>query len=48
MTGEADQAVKAFLAGTLSYDPDVQCSHQGEHREEGEECGCGEDCDCRK
>jgi len=48
VTGEADQAVKAFLAGTLSYDPDVQCSHQGEHREEGENCHCGEDCDCRK
>lgn len=48
VTGEADQAVKAFLAGTLRYDPDIQCSHQGEHREEGENCHCGEDCDCHK
>lgn len=42
VTGEADEAVKAFLAGTLSYQADIQCSHHG-HEHHGE-CGhCGED-----
>ena len=27
VTGEADGAVKAFLAGTLHYSADVQCDH---------------------
>ena len=31
VTGSADEAVKAFLAGTLGYDPDVHCDHHGEH-----------------
>ena len=29
-TGKADEQVQAFLAGSLSYDPDTQCSHHGE------------------
>ncbi|MCD8196718.1 MAG: DUF134 domain-containing protein [Lachnospiraceae bacterium] len=33
VTGEADAAVAAFLAGTLAYDPDVQCTHS-----ENQEC----------
>ena len=28
VTGEADQAVEAFLNEALSYDPNVKCSHQ--------------------
>lgn len=35
--GSADQAVEAFLSGTLAYNPDVQCSHHGHH-------GAGHDC----
>ena len=40
VTGDADQAVEALLAGNLNYNPDVQCSHHGE----GHSCsgGCGE------
>lgn len=40
VTGEADSAVKAFLEGKLSYNPDIQCSHHDGHHH-GE--GCGED-----
>ncbi len=53
-SGEADGQVEAFLAGSLSYDPDTQCSHHhgeghgehscGHHHENGA-CGhgqCGE------
>ncbi len=38
--GNADEAVDAFLAGELDYDPDVQCSHHAEHHHEGS-CGSG-------
>ncbi|MCD8189401.1 MAG: DUF134 domain-containing protein [Clostridiales bacterium] len=38
VTGEADAAVEALLAGNLAYNPDVQCSHHGGHHHEG---GCG-------
>ncbi len=44
VSGSADEAVKAFLAGDLSFNPDVQCNHH--HHEEGHSCGshsCGED-----
>ncbi|MEA5059156.1 MAG: dinitrogenase iron-molybdenum cofactor biosynthesis protein [Clostridia bacterium] len=40
--GEADAAVEALLAGSLAYDPDACCSHQGAHH--GGSCGehsCG-------
>lgn len=41
VTGGADEAVRAFLAGTLDYSADVRCSH---HEHHGEEHGhCGED-----
>ncbi len=40
VTGEADSAVKAFLEGKLSYNPDIQCNHHNGHHH-GE--GCGED-----
>ncbi len=39
--GEADAAVAAFLAGTLSYDPDVHCDHHDHTHGEGGH-GCGE------
>ena len=37
VSGEADAAVEAFLAGKLAYNPDVHCDHHdhGEHH-------CGE------
>lgn len=38
--GNADEAVDAFLAGTLSFNPDVHCSHHDQ--EHGEEHTCGE------
>lgn len=44
VSGNADESVKAFLAGELRYDPDTTCSHH--HQEEGHDCGshsCGED-----
>ncbi len=34
--GDAEEAVKAFLDGTLDYNPDTTCSH---HHEDGESCG---------
>lgn len=39
VTGEADKAVADFLAGGLSYNPEIQCSH---HHHGEEEHGCGE------
>ncbi|MCC8065844.1 MAG: DUF134 domain-containing protein [Clostridiales bacterium] len=38
VTGDADAAVEALLAGTLAYNPNVHCSHhEGGHH--GENCG---------
>lgn len=40
VSGDADEAVEAFLAGELDYNPNVKCSHHGE----GHTCGnhgCG-------
>lgn len=37
-SGSADAAVEALLAGTLEFNPQVQCDHHGEHHHEG---GCG-------
>lgn len=38
--GEADQAVAAFLDGSLTYNPDEECDHHGhEHHGEGHDCG---------
>lgn len=42
VSGNADEAVKALLAGTLEYNADVQCGHH----EHGHTCGshaCSED-----
>lgn len=44
-SGSADEAVKAFMAGTLTFNPDVHCAHHDhEHGGEGHTCGehgCG-------
>ena len=44
VSGDADQAVEAYLAGTLAFNPNVQCNHHGEHHHHGGGCGthsCG-------
>ncbi len=38
VSGEADAAVEALLAGTLSYSTEANCDHHGEH---GGEHHCG-------
>ncbi len=43
-SGNADSAVKAFLAHDLAYDPNVKCHHHGHAHGEGHSCGdhgCG-------
>lgn len=43
-SGDADQAVEAFLNGNLAYNPDVHCDHHGHGEHHGGECGhhtCG-------
>ena len=40
-SGDADEAVKALLAGKLVYNPNVQCNHHGEHHHHGEGHNCG-------
>ena len=45
VSGDADKAVEAYLAGNLAYNPNVQCNHHGEHHHGGT-CGshgCGSD-----
>ncbi len=45
VSGNADAAVEALVAGNLSYNPNVKCSHHGDHHHgEGHTCGdhgCG-------
>ena len=42
VTGSADQAVADYAAGSLRYNPDVQCSHHlGEHEHTCGDHGCG-------
>ncbi len=48
VSGSADEAVEALLAGNLGFDPDVHCDHHhgeghscGGHHEEGHHCGKG-------
>lgn len=44
VSGSADDAVAAFIAGNLDYNPNVKCNHHGEHHGEGHTCGehgCG-------
>ena len=42
VTGKADDAAAAFLAGTLAYSADIRCSHHGNGCQ-GQEERCGED-----
>lgn len=42
-SGNADEAVKAFLEGKLDYNPDVKCSHHDHDHGHGKEHSCGED-----
>ena len=37
VNGNADEAVNAFINGTLGYNPDVKCNHH--HHDEGHSCG---------
>ena len=43
--GDCDEAVQAFIAGNLGYDPNVKCNHHDHaHDEGGHHCGehgCG-------
>ena len=39
VTGNADDAVAACIAGTLSYDPNAKCDHHDHH---GQEHACGD------
>lgn len=56
VTGSADEAVEALLAGRLDYNPNVKCSHhEHEHGSCGEhgcghhgESGCGHHDSCHK
>lgn len=40
VTGNADEAVAAYLAGSLNFSSDSNCSH----REDANEHSCGHDC----
>ena len=45
--GNADDAVIAFVAGKLNYDPTAKCDHHDHHHGEGHTCGdhgCGGNC----
>ncbi len=44
VSGDPDSAVQALLENRLNYNPDMACSHQGEHHSDacGGEHGCGE------
>ncbi|MDY3919585.1 MAG: NifB/NifX family molybdenum-iron cluster-binding protein [Candidatus Limivivens sp.] len=46
--GMADDAVNALLGNQLNYNPDVKCSHHGEHEHHGgchsHDHGCGHHC----
>ena len=42
VSGGADEAVAAYLAGNLGYDPDVRCDHHD--HEEGHDCHGHGDC----
>ncbi len=44
VSGSADAAVSALLAGNLGYDPEVKCDHHDHEHSEGHSCGshgCG-------
>lgn len=42
--GDADEAVKNFIAGRLDFNPDIHCNHHNHEHSEGHQCGshgCG-------
>ena len=44
VSGDADAAVEAYLAGNLDFNPNVQCNHHEHDHAEGHNCGnhgCG-------
>ena len=44
VSGDADEAVEAFINETLAYNPNVKCSHHEHSHGEGHTCGehgCG-------
>ena len=44
VSGSADAAVEALLAGELMFNPNVRCNHHDHHHGEGHTCGdhgCG-------
>ena len=42
VSGNADEAVKNYIAGNLNYNPEVHCTHH-EHEHSCGEHHCGED-----
>ncbi len=49
VSGNADEAVEAFVAGALAYNPDVRCDHHDHQHPEGHTCGshgCGGEHHC--
>ena len=47
VTGDADEAITALIAGGLKYDPDIKCEAHEDHSCGGDcgDCGdCGGDC----
>ncbi len=41
VSGDADEAVKSYLAGNLNYDPNTECHHHDHEHGEGHGCGHG-------
>lgn len=47
VSGDADEAVEAFLANSLNYDPEAKCDHHDHHHDDNHTCGdhgCGSNC----
>ena len=41
VSGSADEAVRMFIEGKLSFNPDVRCDHHEHEQGEGHTCGSG-------
>ncbi len=49
VSGDADKAVEEYIAGLLSYNPNVKCNHHDHQHGEGHVCGshgCGGEHHC--
>ena len=47
VSGLADDAITALVAGALAYDPNIKCQHHHDHDCGGDCSGCSGDCgDC--